>query len=139
PGVNRSNYYGFSNVDVEKINDDALTGILTHDFRDKNNIRNLTRVEQYDRYSVTDAAEGRICLSPGQYPLGTNLQAPGTTLKCGATGASPLEGVGGPTYTPGGPIGNLRDTRNRILADQLDLTTRFSTAGIEHALVVGAS
>ena len=139
PGIDRNNYYGFSNVDVEEIDSDSVTGIFSHEFNGNVSLRNLARWEQYDRYSVTDAAEGRICLVPGDFPLGTNLQAPGTTLKCGATGASPLEGVGGPTYTPGGPIGNLRDTRNRILADQLDLTTRFSTAGIDHALVVGAS
>ncbi|HEY6925519.1 MAG TPA: TonB-dependent siderophore receptor [Steroidobacteraceae bacterium] len=139
PGVNRSNYYGFSNVDVERIDDDALTGILTHDFNSNATVRDLIRAEQYDRYSVTDAPEGRICLAPGQYPLGANLQSPGTTLRCGAPGASPLEGIGGATYTPGGPIGNLRDTRNRILANQTDLTLHFSTGSIDHALVVGAA
>ena len=139
PGVNRSNYYGFSNVDVERIDDDALTGILTHDFNASATLRNLTRVEQYDRYSITDAAEGRICFAPGQYPLGTNLQAPATTLRCGAPGASPLEGVGGPTYTPGGPIGNLRDTRNRIAANQADLTLHFDSGSIQHTVVVGAA
>lgn len=139
PGVNRSNYYGFSNVDVERIDDDALTAILTHDFARDASVRNLTRLEQYDRYSITDAAEGRICLAPGQYPLGTNLQAPGTTLLCAAAAGSPLEGVGGPTYTPGGPIGNLRDTRNRILANQTDLTLRFDTGVISHTAVVGAA
>lgn len=139
PGVNRSNYYGFSNVDVEKIDDDALTGILTHDFNGDVSVRNLTRVEQYDRYSITDADEGRICYAPGQYPLGTNLQAPGTTLLCAAAGASPLEGAGGVTYTPGGPIGNLRDTRNRIIANQADLTWKFHTGPIDHTLVVGAA
>src|SRR6201991_1140585 len=116
-GVNRSNYYGFSNVDVERIDSDALTAILTHDFAKNASIRNLTRAEQYDRYSITDAPEGRICFAPGDFPLGTNLQAPAATLRCGAAGASPLEGVGGPTYTPGGPIGNLRDTNNRIIAN----------------------
>jgi len=58
---------------------------------------------------------------------------------CGATGANPLEGVGGVTYTPGGPIGNLRDTRNRILANQTDLTLHFQTGFIDHTVVVGAS
>jgi catecholate siderophore receptor len=139
PGVNRSNYYGFSNVDVEKIDDDALTAILTHDFGSFASIRNLTRAEQYDRYSITDASEGRVCLAPGQYPLGTNLQAPATTLLCAAPGASPLEGSGGPTYTPGGPIGNLRDTRNRIFANQTDLTVHFDTGVINHTVVVGAA
>ena len=139
PGVNRSNYYGFSNVDVEKIDADALTAIVTHDFDNGAAIRNLTRAEQYDRYSITDAPEGRICFAPGQYPLGTNLQAPGATLRCGAPGANPIEGVGGPTYTPGGPIGNLRDTRNRILANQTDLTLRFDTGLINHTVVVGAA
>ncbi len=139
PGINRSNYYGFSNVDVERIDSDAVTAIFSHDFGAAATIRNLTRWEDYDRYSITDAAEGRICFAPGQYPLGTNLQAPLTTLKCGAAGASPLEGVGGPTYTPGGPIGNLRDTNNRIVANQTDLTVRFNTGFISHAVVVGAA
>ena len=138
-GVNRSNYYGFSNVDVEKIDDDALTAIFTHDFTANTSVRNLTRAEQYDRYSITDAPEGRICLAPGQYPSGTNLQAPGTVLRCGAAGASPLEGVGGPTYTPGGPIGNLRDTRNRILASQTDLTMHFDTGIVDHTVVLGTA
>jgi catecholate siderophore receptor len=139
PGVNRSNYYGFSNVDVERIDSDAVTAIFSHDFGAAATIRNLTRWEDYDRYSITDADEGRICLAPGIYPLGTNLQAPLSTLKCGAAGASPLEGVGGPTYTPGGPIGNLRDTNNRIIANQTDLTVRFNTGFVSHAVVVGAA
>jgi catecholate siderophore receptor len=139
PNVDRDNYYGFSNVDVEKIDSDAVSAIFNHQFGENASLRNLTRWEQYDRYSVTDAPEGRICLAPGQYPLGTNLQAPAATLLCGAAGASPLEGVGGATYTPGGPIGNLRDTRNRILANQTDYTVRFKTGVVDHALVLGAA
>jgi catecholate siderophore receptor len=139
PGVARNNYYGFSNVDLENIDSNALTAIFSHDFSAAMAIRNLTRWEQYDRYSFTDAPEGRICLTPGAFPLGTNLQLPAATLRCGAAGASPLEGIGGPTYTPGGPIGNLRDTRNRILANQTDLTLKFHTGGIQHALVVGVA
>ncbi len=139
PGVSRSNYYGFSNVDVERIDSDAASAILNHRFNDDISVRNLTRWEQYLRYSITDAPEGRICLAPGQYPLGTNLQMPAATLTCGAAGANPLEGIGGATYTPGGPIGNLRDTRNRILANQTDFTFRFRTGVVDHALVVGAA
>jgi catecholate siderophore receptor len=137
PGVNRSNYYGFSNVDVERIDSDAVTAIVSHDFGAAAVLRNLTRWEDYDRYSITDAPEGRICLAPGQYPLGTNLQAPAATVRCGAAGASPLEGIGGVTYTPGGPIGNLRDTNNRIIANQTDLTVRFNTGLVSHAAVFG--
>jgi catecholate siderophore receptor len=139
PGVARSNYYGFSDVDVEKIDSDAITAIFTHDFGAAATVRNLTRWENYDRYSITDAPEGRICWAPGEFPLGTNLQAPGTTLRCGAAGANPLEGVGGPTYTPGGPIGNLRDTNNRIIANQTDFTVRFNTGFVSHAVVVGVA
>ena len=139
PGVSRSDYYGFSNVDVERIDSDAASAIFNHQFGENGSFRNLTRLEQYLRYSITDAPEGRICLVPGQYPLGTNLQAPAATLRCGAAGANALEGVGGATYTPGGPIGNLRDTRNRILANQTDWTMRFHTGWVEHALVVGAA
>jgi catecholate siderophore receptor len=139
PGVNRSNYYGFSNVDVERIDSDAVTAIFSHDFGATSMIRNLTRWEDYDRYSITDSPEGRICFAPGEFPLGTNLQAPGTTLRCGAPGANPLEGIGRVTYTPAGPIGNLRDTNNRIIANQTDLTVRFDAAGISHALVVGVA
>ena len=139
PGVSRSNYYGFSNVDVERIDSDAVTAIFNHTFNDHAVIRNLSRWEQYDRYSITDAPEGRICLAPGEFPLGINLQAPGTAIRCGAAGANPLEGIGGPTYTPGGPIGNLRDTQNHILANQTDLTLRFHTGAIEHALATGVA
>lgn len=139
PGVNRSNYYGFSNIDVERIDSDAVTAIFSHDFGAAATVRNLTRWENYDRYSITDAPEGRICLVPGDYPLGTNLQNPLTTLRCGAAGASPLEGIGGATYTPGGPIGNLRDTNNRIIANQTDFTVRFNTGLVSHALVVGVA
>lgn len=139
PGIARDTYYGFSNTDVERIDDDAITAIVTHDFSDELHVRNLTRWEQYDRYSITDAAEGRVCLAPGQYPLGTNLQAPGTILKCGATGASALEGIGGPTYTPGGPIGNLRDTQNRIWDNQTDVTVGFATGPVTHTVVAGAA
>jgi catecholate siderophore receptor len=64
PGVNRSNYYGFSNVDIERIDSDAVTAIFSHDFGAAATIRNLTRWEDYDRYSITDADEGRICLEP---------------------------------------------------------------------------
>lgn len=137
PGITRDNYYGFSNVDVERIDSDAVSAIFTHDFGTAAAIRNLTRWEDYDRYSITDAPEGRICFASGEYPLGTNLEAPGTTLRCGAVGASPLEGIGGPTYTPGGPIGNLRDTNNRIVANQTDLTVRFGTGPISQTLVMG--
>jgi catecholate siderophore receptor len=139
PGVNRSNYYGFSDVDVERIDSDAITAIFSHDFGANAVIRNLTRWEDYDRYSITDAPEGRICFAPGDFPLGTNLQAPAATLRCAGAGASPLEGIGGPTYTPGGPIGNLRDTNNRIISNQTDLTLRFGTGFVSHALVVGVA
>jgi catecholate siderophore receptor len=134
PGVSRSNYYGFSDIDS-----DAVSAIFSHDFGSSAMIRNLTRWENYDRLGVTDAAEGRICFAPGEFPLGTNLKAPGTTLRCGAAGASPLEGVGGPTYTPAGPIGNVRDNNNRIIANQTDLTLHFGTGAVAHSLVTGVS
>ncbi|QBB69761.1 TonB-dependent siderophore receptor [Pseudolysobacter antarcticus] len=140
PGIDRSTYFGYTNVDQEKIDNDSFTAIIDHAFNEKVTLRNLTRWAQVDRYSVTDAPEGRICLKPGDYPLGTNLQLPGTAVRCGANGpASVGEGVGGPTYTPGGPIGNLRDTRNTILVNQTDLTSKFNTAGLEHTLVTGIS
>jgi catecholate siderophore receptor len=38
-----------------------------------------------------------------------------------------------------GPRGHSRDTRNAIAISQTDLTSRFSTGSIEHALVTGVS
>lgn len=62
----------------------------------------------------------------------------------GATTAPNYVYGNGPTLTPGqyqpsGPRGNVRDTNNTIIVDQLDVTWNFATGTIDHTMVTGLS
>ncbi|ALN84687.1 tonB-dependent siderophore receptor family protein [Lysobacter capsici] len=122
PGVDRGNYYGYSNIDKQDIELDSLTSIIEHSFNDKFKIRNLTRWQQVDQFSLVDAVQGTWCLANNRTPTGAT---------CGAT----LPG----NYSPSGPRGYGRDTRNTTIYNQTDLTTTFNTGAIEHNLVAGFS
>jgi len=134
PGVSRSNYYGFSNVDSQKIKNDSLTSILEHSFNSQIKLRNATRFASNQTDATTDGVEGDVCLVVGDYPLGTVLDPvtglPTSTAvpKCAAAGM----------YTPrSGPNGQIRNTQNDILVNQTDVTWAFNTGAIAHTAVTG--
>ncbi|MGJ7903789.1 TonB-dependent receptor [Lysobacter sp. 1R34A] len=122
PGVDRGNYYGYSNIDRQDVQVDSVTSIIDHAFNDNFKIRNLTRWQQADQFSLVDATQGTWCLANNLTPLGAS---------CGST----LPG----NYSPSGPRGYGRDTRNTTLYNQTDLTVSFNTGAIEHDLVAGFS
>lgn len=122
PGIDRGNYYGYSNVDRQDIDLDSLTSIIEHSFNDRFKVRNLTRWQQVDQFSLVDAVQGTWCLANNRTPTGT---------ACGATRPG--------NYSPSGPRGYGRDTRNTTLYNQTDLTVTFNTGAIEHNLVAGFS
>ncbi|RDZ29349.1 TonB-dependent receptor [Lysobacter silvisoli] len=122
PGVDRGNYYGYSNVDKQDVELDALTSIIEHSFNDRFKLRNLSRWQQVDQFALVDAVQGTWCLANNLTPTGTS---------CGST----LPG----NYTPSGPRGFGRDTRNTTLYNQTDLTVAFNTGAVEHNLVAGFS
>ncbi|WP_223619917.1 TonB-dependent receptor [Lysobacter sp. ESA13C] len=122
PGIDRGNYYGYSNIDRQDIQLDSVTSILDHAFNDNFKIRNLTRWQQADQFSLVDAVQGTWCLANNLTPTGTS---------CGSTRPG--------NYSPSGPRGYGRDTRNTTLYNQTDLTVNFNTGAIEHNLVAGFS
>jgi len=121
PGVDRNNYYGYSNIDVQQIENSTATGILDHKFSDALSLRNLTRVGRTTQFLVVDPPQGNVCVEVGQRPLG-------------ATSGNECTAVG---YTPSGPRGNIRDTTNEIVSNQTDLTWRTTLGGMSNALVTG--
>lgn len=130
PGVDPGNYYGYSNIDRQEIQLDALTSILEHGFSDTTRVRNLTRWQQVDQFSLVDAPQGTWCLPSNLTPTG----GPCSAVTGGVTVVTPPG-----YYRPSGPRGLGRDTRNTTLYTQTDLTTEFATGPVAHTLVAGFS
>lgn len=123
PGLHRSDYFGYRNVDKQKINVDQLTATFEHDFSDTVSIRNLARWQDVTQFSRVDPPQGTYCLTSGVTPAGAACPS---TVPAGY-------------YLPSGPRGNTRDSRNQLLFDQVDLTAKFNTGAIEHTIDVGAA
>ena len=124
PGIDQEGYYGYSNLDRQDITNSSATAVFEHDFSDAVALRSLVRYQRVEQTTVVDAVQGTWCLDSGINPA--------TGLAC--TGGQPAG-----TYQPSGPRGYQRDTVNGLAISQTDLTARFDTGGIGHALVVGAS
>ncbi len=112
-------YYGYANMDVQRINLDAGTAIIQHDFDENFSVRNLTRYQQVTQYSVVNPPQGTWCSSAGINPS--------TGAACTPAG----------TFLPSGPRGTTRDTKNTNFYNQLDLTSRFMTGDVRHTTVLG--
>jgi catecholate siderophore receptor len=121
PGIDLEGYYGYHNLDRQEIENDTVTGVFEHDFSENVSLRSLLRYQRVEQTTVVDAVQGTWCLATGINPA------------TGAACANPG------TYQPSGPRGLQRDTENGLAVSQTDLTARFGTGGIEHAMVVGAS
>lgn len=163
PGVNPSAYFGYENVDKQKTTVNEITGLFEHEFNDSLKVRNISRVGQVDQFLIVDGPEqltvgvgtldpktglpvastGTYCLSDNTSPTGYSQYADKAgniitnTSGRRACAAGTVPGVYTPT--PKGPRGLVRDTTNKILSNQTDLTWKFNTAGIEHTLVTGLS
>lgn len=125
PGIDPSTYFGYRNISGQAIEVDALTGVFVHDFSDTLSLRSIARWQQVDQLTNVTALQGSWCLDNGRSPY--------TNAACAA-------GQPAGTWLPSsGPRGSIRDTRNDLLVSQTDLTARFSTGSVEHALVAGAS
>lgn len=136
PGADPSTYYGYRNVDTQEIEVDALTSILSHTFNDHLSVRNFTRVQEVNQFLIVDPPQGTFCLGNNQTPVGGNCSVTSTPV----VGQPPVTiVVPVNTYMPSGPRGNVRDTTNRMLVNQTDLTAKFNTGAIEHTLVTGFS
>lgn len=134
PGVHRSDYFGFRNVDKQKINSDQLTAIFEHEFSDSVSIRNLARWQDTTQLVVVNPPQGTYCLSSGVTPTGAAC-----TVNLGTTTAPNNVLVPAGYYYPTGPRGTTRDNRNQLMFDQFDVKAVFTTGAIEHTVNVGAA
>ena len=125
PGVDPGTYFGYRNVSGQEIEVDMLTAVFEHDLSDSVRLRSLARMQQVEQFSNVTALQGNWCLDDGTNPY---------------TGQACIGGQPAGTWSPvGGPRGLVRDTRNTIAISQTDVTARFSTGAIGHALVGGLS
>jgi catecholate siderophore receptor len=123
PGVDPSTYFGYRNVSRQTSDVDMLTGVFEHDFGDAVTLRSLARFQQVDQLSNVTALQGHWCLDDGTDPY--------TNRPC--TNGQPAG-----TWLPdNGPRGYVRDTRNTLAISQTDVTARFATGAVRHALVAG--
>ena len=132
PGVDPEAYYGYRNYDKQQNRVDVLTSIIQHQFNDDFSLRNLTRAQKVTQFSLVDAPQGTFCLANNLQPTGASCTLNPDTF---------LEIVVPPgMYMPSGnPRGNVRDTTNKIIYNQTDLSTEFNTGAIVHTLVTGLS
>ncbi|WAG79981.1 TonB-dependent siderophore receptor [Metapseudomonas furukawaii] len=118
PGVQRNAYFGWRNLDRERIDSDAFTVRLDHRFSDELALQNLTRYSEVDRDTVISASHVNLDRRRGG-------GAPGPVLAPGQ-------------YLPAGPQAYGRDVTSRMWINQTNLTAEFDTLGIGHTLVTGA-
>ena len=123
PGVDRTDYFGYRNVDTQEITVDQATVTFEHDFGGNTSVRNLTRWQRVDQVAIVDPPQGTWCLASGLLPTGAACPA---TVTAGY-------------YLPSGPRGNTRDSRNDLMYNQTDLKADFATGPFRHTLVVGVS
>lgn len=137
PGIDRSDYFGYRNVDTQEITVDQATITASHEFSDKLSLRNLTRWQSVSQRTIVGPPQGTFCMAD-------NLTVTGgacTVDLDSRTGAGQVFNITIPTgyYFIGGPRGNVRDTTSELMYNQIDLSAQFATGGIEHSLVFGAS
>lgn len=137
PGVDPSNYYGYSNIDVQEQTIDMVTGIFEHDFNEDLSVRNLTRWQKVTQLTIVDPPQGVFCLANGLRPVGWSQSTTAVNLT-GFTACGPGDPPPG-FYRPSGPRGTYRDTENTLLYNQTDLRWAFLTGAVRHTLVAGAA
>lgn len=106
-GVSRDSYFGWRNLDRERIASDAVTVKAEHDFSPNLKLQNLSRYAHLGRDTAISASH-------------VNLQ-----------------GVPLGHYRPAGPQGYGRDSSTAMWANQTNVTAAFDTLGLGHTLVAG--
>ena len=131
PGVDRSDYFGYRNIDTQEITVDQGTLTFEHELADQVSIRNLSRWQHVSQLTIVGPPQGTYCLANGLTPTGGSC----TVAVTGIGNVNVPAGY----YLISGPRGNVRDSDNEIMYNQLDLRAVFNTGAIEHTLVAGAS
>ncbi|MFI8734893.1 TonB-dependent receptor [Ectopseudomonas toyotomiensis] len=106
-GISREDYFGWKNLDKERIEQNAFTVNLEHDLNDSLRLQNLTRYSRVDRDTVISASHVN------------------------------LTGVPAGNYRPAGPQAYGRDVTTEMWINQTNLRASFDTVGLAHELVTG--
>jgi len=122
PGVDRANYYGYENMDRQRINLHTGTLVVDHQFTDSLSVRNLSRLSDVTQRLVVNPPQGTWCVDVG---------GAGVNASTGAACATPG------TYAPTGPRGTTRITDNRLFYNQTDFRWTGSALGLQHNAVFG--
>lgn len=126
PGVDRSTYFGLSNVDRENATVDVFTAMIEKDIEPNLTLRNTTRQSSVDNDSTIATLNGLVCINGTPFNASGNCPTP-------PAGASNAWTVAGNSLIPG----NLRVDETTLAANITDLTWRFATGSIQHTLVLG--
>lgn len=106
-GVSRHAYFGWRNLDKDKIQSDTATARLEHTFSESLKLQNTLRYASLNRDTVISASH-------------VNRQGMRTGY-----------------YKPAGPQAYGRDSHTTMWANQTNLTSKFGTMGLQHTLVTG--
>jgi catecholate siderophore receptor len=135
PGAIRHHYYGFPDQNYLKTNDDILTLKADHEFSPNLNLHTIFRGANYPRQAMI--TEPQICSNAAaSVPMG------------GFVSSLPTSAVNSKlpcAFTPASDPNTIIVNRNQIqvksvegdLWNQTEVTSRFKTFGIKHALVAG--
>ncbi|WP_455926048.1 TonB-dependent receptor [Pseudomonas putida] len=106
-GVKRDAYFGWRNLDKDRLTTDRLSAVFEHEFSQSLSLQNRLRYGRVERSGVVSASHvDREGLPPGK-------------------------------YRPAGPQGYGRDIVTDQWLNSTTLTSRFDTFGVGHALVTG--
>jgi len=108
----KSGYYGLYNVETEETETDVGTVLFEHEFNDTYSLRNQLRYGQDLRYMIVSPPR----ITAAQVQAGTFSHNASATNAANASG---------------------RDSKNTLLINQTDLTSRFDTGSASHTLVSG--
>jgi len=126
PGVDRSSYFGYRNMDIQESQVDALTGRFSHEFSETLTISNITRWQKVTQLTLVNPPQGTWCLANG---FSAQPSAALVPVACAVPGF----------FIVGGPRGNTRDSENQQFVSQTDFTLKFKTGGLSHSMVLGFS
>ncbi|MDV2857074.1 TonB-dependent siderophore receptor [Oceanimonas sp. CAM02] len=119
PGVDRESYFGWRNLDEEKIQSDAITLKLEHQLSDTARIENQTRYSRVDRDTT---------ISASHVSLGENL---------GDRNNPNWVALPDGQYLPAGPQGYRRDAKTELWINQTGVAFEFDTGAFRHDMLVG--
>ncbi|USI72884.1 TonB-dependent receptor [Sphingomonas morindae] len=143
-GVPYSGYFGYRNLDRQTSTLDQFNMVVAHDFSHRLSLRNLTRYENIRQRTVVDPPQGGVYALNGQCLSNSGVTAARPDGSCSvniAAAGAPANTVIVPEgyYLPGGPRGLLRETRNQLAYDQVDLRADLETGILHHVAVIGGS